>query len=184
MERHYSPGRTWESLTHGLAGLLDLGDVLDIGCGDGAVAELLTPRSRSMTCLDTSERMVAAATERLARFDSARVVHGDMQTLPFRDASFDHAILFNVLVHAASPSKAIAEAARVLRKGGALVVVTLDAHDQEDVAQAWGHVHRGFTPAALRKLLVKTELHVARCEVTARERRPPYFQVVTATTQK
>ena len=184
MERHYSPGRTWESLTHGLAGLMHLGDVLDIGCGDGAVAELLTPRSKSMTCLDTNERMVAAATERLARFDHARVVHGDMQALPFRDASFDHAVLFNVLVHATSPAKAVAEAARVLRKGGALVVVTLDAHHQEDVAQAWGHVHRGFSPAALKKLLVSKGLDVTRCEVTARERRPPYFQVVTATTKK
>ena len=128
--------------------------------------------------------MVAAATERLARFDTARVVHGDMQALPFRDASFDHAVLFNVLVHAPSPAKAIAEAARVLRKGGVLVVVTLDAHDQRDVAQAWGHVHQGFTPAALRKLLVRAALDVVRCEVTARERRPPYFQVVTATTRK
>jgi ArsR family transcriptional regulator len=137
-----------------------------------------------MTCLDANERMVAAATERLARFDHARVVHGDMQALPFRDASFDHAVLFNVLVHAASPAKAVAEAARVLRKGGALVVVTLDAHDQEDVAQAWGHVHRGFSPAALKKLLGSKGLDVTRCEVTARERRPPYFQVVTATTKK
>ena len=183
MERHYSPGRTWESLTHGLAGLLHLGDVLDIGCGDGAVAELLTPPSRSMTCLDASERMVTAATERLARFDQARVVRGDMHALPFRDASFDQVVLFNVLVHATSPAKAVAEAARVLRRGGGLVVVTLDAHDQEDVAQAWGHVHRGFSPAALRKLLASKGLAVARCEVTARERRPPYFQIITATTK-
>src|SRR5689334_23079439 len=34
MERHYSPGRTWESMARGLVGLLRLGDVLDAGSGD------------------------------------------------------------------------------------------------------------------------------------------------------
>src|SRR5262249_6211619 len=52
MERHYSPGRTWESLARVLVGLLDLGDVLDAGGGDGAVAELVAPRCKSYTLVD------------------------------------------------------------------------------------------------------------------------------------
>jgi hypothetical protein len=40
MERQYSPGRTWEATARALIGLLDLGDVLDIACGDGGVAAL------------------------------------------------------------------------------------------------------------------------------------------------
>src|SRR5580692_8945448 len=60
MERHYSPGRTWESVARGLVGLMDLGDVLDVGSGDGTMAQLIAPRARSVTCVDRSEKMVEA----------------------------------------------------------------------------------------------------------------------------
>jgi ArsR family transcriptional regulator len=61
MEKHYSPGRTWDALARGLVGLLRLGDVLDAGAGDGAIAELVAPRAKTYTLLDRSERMLAAA---------------------------------------------------------------------------------------------------------------------------
>src|SRR5262249_37849305 len=54
MDRHYSPGRTWESLARGLVGLFDLGEVLDVGSGDGAVAQLLAPQAKKITCVDKS----------------------------------------------------------------------------------------------------------------------------------
>ena len=63
MERHYSPGRTWEATARGLVHLLDPGDVLDVASGDGVLAELLAPRARSVTCLDISERVVEAVEE-------------------------------------------------------------------------------------------------------------------------
>src|SRR5256885_1019118 len=61
MERHYSPGRTWEATSRALLGLVRLGDVLDAGSGDGALAALLAPRARSITCLDRSDKVLAAA---------------------------------------------------------------------------------------------------------------------------
>src|SRR4051812_29556787 len=64
-ERDYSPGRTWRSLTLGIAALLKLGDVLDVGSGDGAAAGSLAPYCRSLTCIDNSARMIEAAKERL-----------------------------------------------------------------------------------------------------------------------
>jgi ArsR family transcriptional regulator len=39
MERHYSPGRTWEATSRAMVQLLNLGDVLDIASGDGALAD-------------------------------------------------------------------------------------------------------------------------------------------------
>ena len=48
MERHYSPGRTWEATTRALAQLLKLNDVLDIASGDGVLAELLAPHARKI----------------------------------------------------------------------------------------------------------------------------------------
>jgi ArsR family transcriptional regulator len=184
MERHYSPGRTWESLARGLLGLLRLGDVVDIGAGDGALAQLLAPRARSFTLFDCSEKMLEAARARLAGRNHLRFQLGDAHELPFEDRSFDQALLFNVLTHARTPARVLSEAARVLRRGGTLALTTLDEHAHADVTSAYHHQHPGFSPKALRRMLEHAGLVVDSCEVTSRERRPPYFQVVTAYAHK
>jgi SAM-dependent methyltransferase len=178
MERHYSPGRTWEATARALLGLMQLGDVLDGGSGDGAIAQLLCERARSVTCLDRSERLVSAARERLSRARNVRFQVGELEALPLDDASFDQVLLFNVLTYLEHPETALAEAARVLRPGGALVVVTLEEHSHSDVTAAYHHVNRGFQVATLRKMARKAGLEVTLCEVQTRERRPPYFQVI------
>jgi DNA-binding transcriptional ArsR family regulator len=180
MERHYSPGRTWESLAGGVIGLLRLGDVLDAGAGDGATAQLIAPRARSITCVDVSETLVDAARVRLAGHANARCRVADLHALPFDDASFDQVLLLNVLPFLKQPGAALGEAARVLRPGGTLALVTLAEHEHLDVTSAYGHVQAGFSPAAVRRLVGKAGLAVETCDVTSREKRAPYFQVVTA----
>jgi SAM-dependent methyltransferase len=180
MERHYSPGRTWEATARAFVGLMHLGDVLDAGAGDGTIAQLVAPRARSYTCVDRSERMLAAARRRLADLPRVRFARGDLHALPLSDRSFDHVLLFNVLTDAERPARAAGEVARVLRPGGTLVLVTLDAHRHADVTAAYGHVHAGFEPATLRAVLRRAGLEVDRCEVTSRERREPHFNVLTA----
>jgi hypothetical protein len=86
----------------------------------------------------------------------------------------------NVLTHAELPARAADEIARVLRPGGRATLVALDAHRQAATTAAYGHVHPGFTPAALRAMLLKAGLAVESCAVTSRERREPHFRVVTA----
>ncbi len=184
MERHYSPGRTWESLAMSFVGLLRLGRVLDVGSGDGAVAEMLAPRSKTVTCVDANDRMIEAANKRLQRYESVRVLKGDMHELPLDDASFDQVLMLNVLVHSDAPAKAIGEAARVLSRGGDLVVVTLDAHGHEDAARAWGHAQPGISPQNLRRHLTRAGLDVSRCETFTHEKRAPRFGVVVAYASK
>lgn len=180
MERHYSPGRTWESLAASFVGLLRLGRVLDLGAGDGAVAEMIAPRAKSITCVDASERMVDAAKKRLAKVDHVRVVRGDMHALDFEDESFDQVLMLNVLVHSEKPAQAIGEAARVLARGGDIVVVTLDAHDHVDAARSWGHAQNGIAPGVLRRHLSRAGLSVTQSETVCHERRAPRFGVVVA----
>jgi SAM-dependent methyltransferase len=180
MERHWSPGRTWESLVRAMAGLVRLGDVVDVGAGDGTVAQLVAPRARSWTCVDRSERMLSAARDRLARAKNMRFVVGDAQELPLRDGAFDAALMLHVLTQVESPGRACSEVARVLRPGGVLVAVTLDAHDHSRTTAAYGDVHAGFAPASLRRLVSRAGLEVDSCDVTSRDARPPCFRVVTA----
>jgi len=179
MERHYSPGRTWEALARTALPLLEPGDVLDIASGDGVLAELLAPHSHRYVCVDTSARVVAAASERLRRFANVEVREGDMHALPFADASFDLVVLMHALTYSAKPAQAVAEAARTLRPGGRLLLSSLARHEHRNVVQAYGHSNLGFSAKELRKFAEKAGLRVASCETVTREKRPPHFEVIS-----
>lgn len=184
LERYYSPGRTWQSLATGLAALLRLGDVLDVGSGDGAAASSIAPYCRSLTCIDTSSRMIAAAKERLAKHSHVRTQVADVHELPFAAASFDSVLVFHTLTYADHPARALAECARVLRPGGRMVVLCLDQHKQREVTARYGERHAGFSPRALRGLLSRAELNVAACDVACREVKKPHLQVLLAIADK
>jgi ArsR family transcriptional regulator len=179
MERHYSPGRTWEALARTALPLLSPGDVLDIASGDGVLAELLAPHSRRYVCVDASPRVVAAASERLRPFANVEVREGDMHALPFPDESFDLVVLMHALTYAGKPAQAVAEAARVLRRGGRLLLSSLARHEHRTVVEAYGHANLGFAEKELRRFADKAGLSiVGRARVT-RERRPPQLEVIT-----
>ena len=184
MERHYSPGRTWEALARTSLPLLETGDVLDIASGDGVLAELLSPHAKRYICIDTSARVVAAAGERLRRFPNVEVREGDMHALPFKDASFDLVVLMHALTYSTKPAQAVAEAARVLRRGGRLLLSSLARHEHRSVVEAYGHVNLGFSEKELRKFAEKAGLEIANAETVTRERRPPHFEVLSLTAVK
>jgi 2-polyprenyl-3-methyl-5-hydroxy-6-metoxy-1,4-benzoquinol methylase len=180
MERHYSPGRTWEATARGLLGLVRLGDVLDIGSGDGTIAEIVAPRSHSLTCFDRNPRMIDAAKKRLARQKNVQFSVGDMHQLPFEEGSFDHTLLFNVLTHADEPMRVLQQSARMLRPDGSLIVVTLEHHNHPEISGPYEHVNQGFEVATLRSMLIDCGLCVEHCEISSREQRAPYFQTIQA----
>ncbi len=184
MERHYSPGRTWEAMARSALPLLETGDVLDVASGDGVLAELLAPHSHRYVCLDSSTKMVLAASERLRRLENVEVQEGDMHELPFADASFDLVVLMHALSYADHPAEAVAEAARVLRPGGRMLLTSLAGHGHRSVVEAYGHVNLGFAPAELRNMVGKAGLGVESCEVVTRERRPPHFEVIALLARK
>jgi ArsR family transcriptional regulator len=179
MERHYSPGRTWQSAAHALIGLARPGEVLDIASGDGALAELIAPRATSITCLDISPRLARAGQERLGRPGRVRFLVADMHALPLPTARFDTVLLVNSLNHAREPARVVSEAARTLRPGGSLVAVALAAHEHERVAAAYDHLQPGFEREQLEGWFREAGLAVEFCEITSRERRAPHFEVIT-----
>jgi len=184
IERFYSPGRTWQSLATGLAALVDLGDVLDVGSGDGAAAASVAPYCRSLTCIDTNTKTIELARERLQRFPHVTARVADAQALPFGDATFDAVLLFHTLTYAENPAKALAECARVLRPGARLVLLCLDQHRQHEITARYGERHPGFSSAQVRELLTGAGLSVRTSEVACRESRKPHLQVVLAIAHK
>ena len=183
-ERDYSPGRTWRSLAAGLSGLLALGDVLDVGSGDGAAAAMLAPYCRSLTCVDVNARMLEAAKDRLAKHSHVKVELADAHELPFEAASFDSVLLFHTLTYTERPLCALEECARVLRPGGKLVLLCLDEHKQPEVTAPFGERHQGFSKAAIVDLLGRSGLEIQSVEAASREARKPRLQVMLAIAHK
>ena len=95
---------------------LDGRDVVDIGCGEGALTRALAARGARVTGVETSEEQLAGARAR-ANAGAARYLIGRAERLPLDDESVDVAVFMRSLHHS-PPARALAEARRVLRPGG------------------------------------------------------------------
>jgi SAM-dependent methyltransferase len=134
--------------------------LLDIGTGTGRVLELLAPLVAQGLGVDASKTMLALARARLARagLTHCAVRLADMYRLPLADASFDIAVLQMVLHYAEDPAGVLAEAARVLRPDGCLIVIDLARHGRDDLATKLAHRWPGFTDTTMQELLAEVDL--------------------------
>jgi len=98
-------------------------DVLEIGCGTGAILRHVAPLARHAVGLDLSAGMLAQAKER-----GLCTVLASATDLPFADASFDLVYSYKVLAHIPDIHRALAEAARVLRPGGRAFLELYNRH--------------------------------------------------------
>ena len=128
-----------------------IGHLLDIGTGTGRMAEILAASAQRVTALDRSPEMLRIARARLAN-PSVRtdLVQGDFMALPLATASIDTVIMHQVLHFAHEPDRATAEAARVLRDGGLLLIADFADHNQEDLRKLAAHIRLGFSDAQIR----------------------------------
>ena len=98
--------------------------ILDVGCGDGALTRFLAREGAIATGIDVSETRLADA--RAAEpVPGADYREGRGEKLPFADASIDGVVYNNALHHVPvhAMAAALAEAARVLKPGGRLLVI-------------------------------------------------------------
>jgi ubiquinone/menaquinone biosynthesis C-methylase UbiE len=121
-------------------------DLLDIGTGTGRMIEILGSNVDNALGIDQSREMLSVARVNLERagLGNSIVRLGDMYQLPLADASFDAVVIHQVLHYADRPDAVIAEAARVLRPGGSLVVVDFAPHALEYLRDEHAHRRLGF----------------------------------------
>lgn len=122
----------------------------DLGCGTGQVSESLAPFVRQVVAVDDSPEMLAAARQRLAGIGSVDLREGQLEALPLGDGVLDAAVLLLVLPYLAEPGAALAEAARVVRPGGRVLVVDMMPHQREEYRQRLGHQWLGFSAEQMR----------------------------------
>ena len=131
-----------------LLGFLDPSwTVGDLGTGTGGLVATLAPFVRQVIGVDRSPPMLEAARARLKGLENVDLLPGDLEALPLDDQALDVAVLSLVLHYVVEPALALAEAFRVLRPGGRLLLVDMRAHDRGPAyAREMGHVWPGFAP--------------------------------------
>ena len=125
----------------------------DLGCGTGQVSAALAPFVARVIGVDASAAMLQAAKRRLAALNNIDLRRGELEALPIDDGRLDLASLMLVLHHVPEPVKALAEAGRVLKPGGRVVVGDMLPHDRESYRQQMGHVWLGFSEESVGRLL-------------------------------
>lgn len=121
-------------------------EVLDAGAGQGTLSAKLAELGFEVTSTDVSPVAVARLLER----GSGQALEADVTSLPFGNASFDAAVLGEVLEHIEDDRRALGELARVLRPGGVLALSVPANPRLYGSSDVWaGHVRRYTRPALI-----------------------------------
>ena len=125
----------------------------DLGCGTGQVTEILAPFVRKVVAVDGSDEMLQAARKRLCGFPNVVLQQGELDALPLPSGQLDAALLVLALHYVPDPGRTLAEAARVVRLGGRILVVDMLPHENEQCSREMGHVWLGFSETQMDRFL-------------------------------
>lgn len=137
-----------------------VGDLLDLGTGTGRILELFAGRIERGMGIDLSRDMLAIARAKLeaSNHRHCHVRHGDIYRLEAPESSFDAVVVHQVLHYADRPAAVIAEAARVLRPGGTLLVVDFAPHRLESLRTEHAHHRLGISEDEMANWLAEAAL--------------------------
>jgi len=162
--------------------------VLDLGCGNGRLYEILKDKEVEYTGIDISENLINVAKK---KYPKGQFVIGDGINLPFKDHSFD--IVYSIAVFHHLPSRELRiqflkEAKRVLKKDGKIILIVWNLWQRKyfkllvkysllkilhkskldwgDLYIPWQNQHQryhhAFTKRELKKLFIKTGFEIEK----------------------
>jgi ArsR family transcriptional regulator len=180
--RQLVPGRSWAAWARALGLLLPELEVADLGCGEGYLTLESARWARRVTAVDRSREVLERGRELAARRKLTNIAwkRGDIEDVPLPDRSVDLALLSQALHHAAEPARALAEAKRILRPGGRVLILDLRQHEEAWVRSKLGDTWLGFSEAALRSLLRDAGFARVKLQVGASARQGDPFTVLVA----
>jgi 2-polyprenyl-3-methyl-5-hydroxy-6-metoxy-1,4-benzoquinol methylase len=168
-----SPGQTWRALATGFIRLLQGERIVDLGCGNGRLAILLAEAGNTVVGVDNSEEQIKLARSQAGSNTQCTFLQAPMEQTGLPEAGFSLAILSQSLHHAAKPEAVIAEAGRLLKVGGRLLVLDLLAHEEEWLRSKFGDFWLGFSQESLRHWMDAAGLETLHSEITAPNKAQP-----------
>jgi ArsR family transcriptional regulator len=184
--KDYVPGRSWKGMAEALLRLMPPLVIADLGAGEGTFALLLAQRASKVIAVDTSVKMIEVAREEALRHGVKNVEYrlGDMEEVPIDDGSVDLVFFSQSLHHALHPDRALAEAGRILRPGGRIVILDLARHRFEEARELYADEWLGFSEADLESMLQKAGFTGVQTSVVHKEAESPNFQTLLAVADK
>jgi ArsR family transcriptional regulator len=184
--RNYVPGRSWKGLSEMFLMLMPRLVVADLGAGEGTLSLLLTRRAERVIAVDHSQKMIDYVCEIAQRNGVKNLEYrlGDLEDLPLQDAEADLVLLHQSLHHALHPDKALAEAYRIAKPGGRVVVMDLLKHRFEEAREMYADVWLGFSQVELVDLLQNAGFEAVDVSVVHREEEAPHFETMLAIAEK
>jgi ArsR family transcriptional regulator len=155
-----------EAAMSAVLGDAPIDQLIDIGTGTGRMLELFAGRAGQALGIDRSSEMLRLARAKLSErgLGNAELRQADLYALPLGDDAADVAIVHHVLHFAQQPGAAIAEAARVLKPGGRLLIADFASHDREDLRTRDAHTRLGFADEQMATWFAAAGLAPARIE--------------------
>ena len=180
--RQIVPGRSWAAWARALGHLLPELEIADLGCGEGYLTIEASRFAKRVVAVDRSEAVLEKAREsaKRRRVRNVEWKRGEIEKLPLDDASVDVALLSQSLHHAADPSLALAEAARIVRPGGRVLILELRRHEEQWVRERLGDKWLGFEDDELRALMEGAGLSGVKMSVGARRARDPFTVLIAS----
>jgi SAM-dependent methyltransferase len=153
--RLLEPGQSWFLWAGALASLLPALDVADFGCGTGVLSVAMARWAKQVWAVDQSAEALAQARTRAKRegLTNIRFLREDLNALSLPDGKRDLVVISQSLHYLEEPEPVLAEACRILKPGGRIVVLELMPHEERWVHERLGHRHLGFEPEALEASL-------------------------------
>ena len=184
--KQYVPGRSWKALAEALLKILNYDVVADLGAGEGTLSQLLAQRAKKVIAIDTSEKMVEFGTKLAKEHDLPNLEYrlGDITAPPIDDEAVDLAIFSQALHHAERPCTALCEAMRILKPGGAIVILDLLQHNFEQAKELYYDIHLGFSEVDLFIMLSETGFTNIDIVIADKEPEAPHFQTLLAVARK
>jgi ubiquinone/menaquinone biosynthesis C-methylase UbiE len=141
-----------------LGQLEKLGDLLELGCGNGQYTRLISPAANSIIATDVSEDMAKAAAVKLEDCSNVTIETADCYKTRFPNEAFDTVFMANLIHVVMKPETALAEAWRILKDAGRLVILsfTSDGMTAENIGimkERYLEVFGDFPPKAAPMML-------------------------------